>query len=229
MVICLKWGADLHMAQLMPLPLTVSCFSRIHIGFTFLLPAHPGSAGQRPLNVCACVRACVLWHWWLMVGSMDILPHSISRHRFFSGMGASELAGKWLARSPKNSCWIWSHEDFSVWLCDTAVTGYCLEYSHILLVWQAGMTLHCRITKIDIERFQVELTSRTSDLVDDDNKWKYVVISISELLLLLLLLHIQGGQKSCTFFSTPYLWNRLFKTKWCTMRFSPKCSQSFSE
>ena len=38
-VICLERGADLHMAQLMPLPLTVSCFSKIHIGFTFLVPA----------------------------------------------------------------------------------------------------------------------------------------------------------------------------------------------
>jgi len=43
MVICLKQGADLHMAQLMPLPLAVSCFGKNHIGFTFLLPAHPGS------------------------------------------------------------------------------------------------------------------------------------------------------------------------------------------
>ena len=33
MVICLERGADLHMAQLMPLPLTVSCFSKIQIGF----------------------------------------------------------------------------------------------------------------------------------------------------------------------------------------------------
>jgi len=49
-VICLERGADLHMAQLMPLPLTVSCFSNIQIGFTFLVPAHPGSV---------CVRACV--------------------------------------------------------------------------------------------------------------------------------------------------------------------------
>jgi len=36
-VICLERGADLHMAQLMPLPLTVSCFSKIQIGFTFLV------------------------------------------------------------------------------------------------------------------------------------------------------------------------------------------------
>ena len=41
-VICLERGADLHMAQLMPLPLTVSCFSKIQIGIAFLVPAHPG-------------------------------------------------------------------------------------------------------------------------------------------------------------------------------------------
>jgi len=45
-VICLQRGADLHMAQLMPLPLTVSCFSKIQFGFTFLVPAHSGSPGQ---------------------------------------------------------------------------------------------------------------------------------------------------------------------------------------
>ena len=44
------------MAQLMPLPLTVSCFSKIQIGFTFLVPAHPGSPGQRAVKqVCVCV------------------------------------------------------------------------------------------------------------------------------------------------------------------------------
>ena len=47
MVICLERSADLHMAQLMLLPLTVSCFSKIQIGFTFLVLAHPGSPGQR--------------------------------------------------------------------------------------------------------------------------------------------------------------------------------------
>ena len=46
MVICLERGADLHMAQLMPLPLTVSCFSKIQIDFTFLVPAHLGSPGM---------------------------------------------------------------------------------------------------------------------------------------------------------------------------------------
>ena len=58
MVICLERGADLHMAQLMPLPLTVSCFSKIQIGFTFLVPAHLGSPGKRAVKrVCVCVPA----------------------------------------------------------------------------------------------------------------------------------------------------------------------------
>jgi len=52
MVICLERGADLHVAQLMPLLLTVSCFSKIQIGFTFLVPAHPGSPGQRAVKRC---------------------------------------------------------------------------------------------------------------------------------------------------------------------------------
>ena len=62
MVICLERGADLHMAQLMPLPLTVSCSSKIQIGFTFLVPAYLGSPGKRAVKrvcVCVCVRACV--------------------------------------------------------------------------------------------------------------------------------------------------------------------------
>ena len=53
MVICLEQGANLHTAQLMPL--TVSCFSKIQIGFAFLVPAHTGSPGKGPLNACALV------------------------------------------------------------------------------------------------------------------------------------------------------------------------------
>jgi len=49
-VFCLERGADLHMAQLMLLLLTVSCFSKILIGFTFLVPAYPGSPGQRAIK-----------------------------------------------------------------------------------------------------------------------------------------------------------------------------------
>jgi len=58
-VICLEQVADLHMAQLMPLPLTVSCFSKIQIGFTFLVPVYPGSPGQRAVER-ECMRVCVV-------------------------------------------------------------------------------------------------------------------------------------------------------------------------
>jgi len=50
MVICLERGADMHMAQLMPLPLTVSCSSKIQIGFTFLVPAYPGCPGKEAIK-----------------------------------------------------------------------------------------------------------------------------------------------------------------------------------
>jgi len=60
-VICLELGAALHMAQLMPLPLTVSCFSKIQIGFPFLVPAHPGSPGQKVIKrVCVYLVHCQL-------------------------------------------------------------------------------------------------------------------------------------------------------------------------
>jgi len=59
MVICLERGADLHTTQRMPLPLTVSCFIKIQIGFTYPVPAHPGSPGQRAVKrVCVCVCVC---------------------------------------------------------------------------------------------------------------------------------------------------------------------------
>ena len=58
MVVCLEQGAGLHEAQLMPLPLTVSCFSKIQIGFTFLVPAHLGSPGKRAVKrVCGYASA----------------------------------------------------------------------------------------------------------------------------------------------------------------------------
>ena len=56
-----RWGAgvdrgsDLHMAQRIPVPLTVSCFCKIQIGFTFLVPAHPCVC----VLVCVCVCVCV--------------------------------------------------------------------------------------------------------------------------------------------------------------------------
>ena len=56
MVICLERDADLHMTQLMPLPLTVSCFSKIQIGFTFMVLAYPGRPIKQAIErVCVCI------------------------------------------------------------------------------------------------------------------------------------------------------------------------------
>ena len=64
MVVCLEQDADLHMAQLMPLPLTVSCFSKIQIGFTLLVPAHLGSPEKRAIKrVCVCVYQLPRLSW----------------------------------------------------------------------------------------------------------------------------------------------------------------------
>jgi len=66
MVICLERYAELHMAQLMPLPLTVSCFSKIQVGFfSFLVPAHPGSPGKRAVKrVCVLRLVALLFNWF---------------------------------------------------------------------------------------------------------------------------------------------------------------------
>ena len=77
MVICLERGADMHMAQLMPLPLTVSCFSKIQIGFTFLIPAHLGSPGQRAVKrVCVCVCVCVLLALYHLQSDAEVTEQS---------------------------------------------------------------------------------------------------------------------------------------------------------
>ena len=70
MVICLERGADLHMVHLMPLPLIVSCFSKIHIGFTFLVLACPGSPGKTAVK-CVCV--CVFLHTFVPYIITEIL------------------------------------------------------------------------------------------------------------------------------------------------------------
>jgi len=61
MVVCLERGADLHVVQLMPLPLTVSCSSKIQTGFTFLVPAYPTSPGQRAVKRVCVSRKKIFW------------------------------------------------------------------------------------------------------------------------------------------------------------------------
>jgi len=67
-VVCLEQGADLHMAQLMPLPLTVSCFRKIQIGF-FLFWVFPEKG---LLNGCVCVFVllCSKGFWSCMCHSL---------------------------------------------------------------------------------------------------------------------------------------------------------------
>jgi len=82
------------MAQLMPLPLTVACFSKIPIGLTFQVPAHLGSPGKGPLNGCVCAVVsnivqkaivvislincdCLLWLFWGDAQFWDFWSHDV--------------------------------------------------------------------------------------------------------------------------------------------------------
>ena len=68
MVICLERRAGLHVAQLMSLPLTVSCFTKIQIGFSFLVPTHLGSPRKRVVKwVCVCVLTYCIMEKFLAV------------------------------------------------------------------------------------------------------------------------------------------------------------------
>ena len=92
MVSCLEWDADLHKAQLMSLPLTASCFSKIQIGFTFLVPAHLGSPGKRAVK-----RVCVLPPLWTILVSGEIC-HCTDRMTWYSHPTACMLYKLWFTR-----------------------------------------------------------------------------------------------------------------------------------
>jgi len=83
-VICMERDADLHTAQLMPLPLTVSCSSKIQIGFTFLVPAHLGSPGKKAVKR-VCVSSSDTWtksqHRATKVGVTHKMAWVQNRHR----------------------------------------------------------------------------------------------------------------------------------------------------
>jgi len=102
MIICLERGADLHTAQLMPLPLTVSCFSKIQIGFTFLVPAYPGSPGQRAIKrVCLCVCVCISRAF----SALTLLAGRQEGHLVCKTLSGGVLA--WLS--------VWSWAKTSIW------------------------------------------------------------------------------------------------------------------
>ena len=62
MFICLEQGADLHMAQLIPLPLTVSCSSKVEIGFTFRYRLTWVVPEKGRVCVCSAVCSTVVRH-----------------------------------------------------------------------------------------------------------------------------------------------------------------------
>ena len=79
MVICLERGADLHMAQLMPLPLTIR---KIQIEFTFLVLADPGCPGQRAVKwVCVLLTRLQGTRVWHM--SRPVKPAAVSHPVIF--------------------------------------------------------------------------------------------------------------------------------------------------
>ena len=101
MVVCLEQGADLHMAQLMPLPLTVSCFSKTQIGFTFLVPTHPGSPGKRAVKQ-VCVYGNYLCYWCqgndaVSIMSLVVDEHGEARPLHWFELVISVLSSAWVA------------------------------------------------------------------------------------------------------------------------------------
>ena len=78
-VICLERGADLHVAQLMPLPLTVSCFSKIQIGLPFWYRLTRVVLDKGPLNGCVCVCVCYLLSMCAVVAILSTSAKSCRR------------------------------------------------------------------------------------------------------------------------------------------------------
>ena len=146
-VICLEQGADLHMAQLMPLPLTVSCFCKIQIGFTFLVPAHLGSPGKRAVKrVCVCVCVCALL-WQFDFGDAEWLAQTSTVKNSVIWLHcwpldqsvSSELTHRWVDLS----CWqvdlstTWPAAPRSNKILSMSLNYHvkCAWWKHIVLSW----------------------------------------------------------------------------------------------
>ena len=106
MVICLERGADLHMAQLMPLPLTFSCSSKIQIGFSFLVPAYPGCPGKEAVKCLLVVDVCTRFSFLLCPrGVSPLLDFSVGLNFVMrstmlqSWRGQNTLGGPHILRS----------------------------------------------------------------------------------------------------------------------------------
>ena len=121
------------MAQLMPLPLTVSCSSKIQIGFTFLVLAHPGSPGQRAVKrvcVCVCVVNRGLHAQVIASATSRVCRATYSWSLLFSqnARQATEYlpvyAGPTRAKMPEDGHW--RTVTLCSWLSDGVVAARCL-------------------------------------------------------------------------------------------------------
>jgi len=114
MVICLERGADLHMAQLMPLPLTVSCFSKIQIGLPFWYRLTWVFPEKGPLNGCV-----------YMYHKNSIIIHTIFTIITSLKVGVHIIHVNWSAcQFPRSNKWDWS----STWRSANSirsVVGFC--------------------------------------------------------------------------------------------------------
>ena len=149
MLICLERGADLHMAQLMPLPLAVSCFSKTQIGFTFLVPAHPGSPGQRAVKrVRVIVSFLLLWRYVSVDVSLCLcICVSVASRYCVKTAGRIQLV--YLTQRLSVSCqhcvvrklWVSPKNTTSATLCETLdLRKFCYGVSVIMVCCQLCST-----------------------------------------------------------------------------------------
>ena len=131
----------MHLAQQMPLPLTVSCFSKIQIGFTFLVLAHPGGPGKGLLNVCVCVVATVL-----VAYTFNVI-RGLIQDRDGAVDGSAHSDGEAVAVSEAESAWY-------TW----QLGSHCPAERHVLLYWTVWLVF---VFFIHVHCIQIEVTQNS--------------------------------------------------------------------
>ena len=153
-VIWLERGVILHMAQRMPLPLTVSCFSKIQIGFTFLVPAHPGSPRQRAVKrVCDCgFTDCYeqYCHYYHILQQLTLRKLNLQYGKQY----------KWLSY---NADWLWKRRN--IISCISTVGGSLFSVVSLknAVMWQWQRSYRCQ-----------QWPSQSSKFVRNNYSWVFV-------------------------------------------------------
>ena len=133
--ICLERSADLHIAPLMPLLLTVSCFSKSQIGFTFLIAAYLGSSRKRAVKrLCVCMyvppmyRKCRLFVCRTVPDQLhDAFVACVSSQQLGCG-SSSVLPWQWWRRA-ESVLHCWSHCRYIQFHCPRSIKGNSLSSS----------------------------------------------------------------------------------------------------